>query len=310
MAKNPDDKCASAMGCDGEKCMWSASRHSCQTWCRDHASQWSAKVVQALKSAANPRAPAMLMVDRLSIAGCKGMFIRCGEKNLIEAVPLLVSEPPASLSRADTTDLIVEHLSSSKISEIKLTVTVCGLMGDPPQDVVDSWDSQYSCFDLLEFSRWRGFQKKCISISMYDENKFLFRGPNGAYHQIDGSEAANEIAALMGDKSLKGTRILFSFDVMTTSWDLTSLISACEAFDVKTPGGASLFKSSSGYGGRTFICEPEPGCLSPKSCASGGVHVSLNCGQFVAQWHTMVHMTASFPMMKDGKASFKVVMLW
>jgi hypothetical protein len=115
----------------------------------------------------------------------------------------------------------------------------------------------------------------------------------------------------MSDKTLKGARMMFCFDILTSAWDLKDVVSACEAFDVKTPSGAHLFKCASGYGGRTFVYELGPsGCLVSQSCAGGGVHVSLDCGTFVAQWHTVAHMTASFPLVKDGRVTFKVVMLW
>lgn len=308
-----DERCEKAMGCDGEKCVWSASRHSCQSWCTRHASQWADRVTKAIKCAGDRRSPALLIFDRLSMSGQKGMLVRRGEKQILEVIPRLVDcgDPSGPIPPSEIAEMVTEYLSKSGISTMSLTVTACGLMGNPPQHVVDAWNSQYSCVDLLEFAKWMGYPKKSVSVSAFDANKFMFRDANGTYKQIDEKQACAEITSLMSDHALKGARMMFCFDILTTAWDLKEMVSACEAFDAKTPGGVNLFKNASGYGGRTFIYEPGVACAaSPQSCASGGVHVSLDCGSFVAQWHTVAHMTASFPMVRDGRATFKIVMLW
>jgi hypothetical protein len=172
--------------------------------------------------------------------------------------------------------------------------------------VIDSWNARYECSDLVEFAKWMDYSKKCISVSSYDDNDFVLRDADGKCQRVNVQRAEAEIAALMGDKSLKGTRMTFVFDILTTpSWTSCDVANACEAFDVKTPGGVRLFKSASGYGGRTFVYEPES-----QSCAGGGIHLSLDCCSFVAQWHTVAHMTASFPMTRDARASFRVTMIW
>lgn len=298
------ERCETSMGCGGEKCMWSASHHSCQEWCIHHAAEWAGSVTRAIKSAGDLQSPAMLMVDRLSMAGQKGMFVRCVDKKVVDVLPRLVHDTEAS----NVDQIAADHLSKNKIETISMSVTICGLMGNPPQRVIDAWNSQCTSSDLLEFSKWMGFSKKCVAISLFGGNTFMFRNPDGAYAQLDEKRTTEEIASIMGDKSLKGTRMMFSFEILTSPWNFGDIVDACEAFDVKSPGDVNLFRSASGFGGRTFVYEP--GCLKSQSCVGGGVHVSLDCGEFVAQWHTVAHMTAHFPIMKGGKASFKVIMFW
>jgi hypothetical protein len=260
----------------------------------------------------------MLMIDRLNMSGQRGMFVRSAGKKIEEVIPRLIScagagagdsmeETPSS---DDISEIITDNLSKSEISAMSMSVTVCGLMGNPPQNVVDAWNAQYTCMDLLEFAKWMGFSKKCIAVS-YSDGNFMFRDVNGKYQRVEEGRASSEIANIMSDKSLKGARMIFSFDIATSPWNFRDIVSACEAFDVKTPEGTGIFKCASGYGGRTFMYTPWlSGNLSSQSCVTGGVHVSLDCGKFVAQWHTVAHMTASLPMVKDGRAAFKVVMLW
>lgn len=297
------NRCAGAMGCDGEKCMWAASRSSCQEWCAHHASAWAHQITAAIKAAGDHRFPAMLVVDRFSMVGQRGVFVRCVDGKIADVIPKLVE---GGLSPEDTSEIVTDHLSRSAIGTMSMSVTACGLAGDPPQHVVDAWNAQYSCVDLIEFAKWMGFSKKSVDVSLYDGNRFLFRNANGEYSQVDEARAVSEMAALLSDRSLKGTRMMFSFNILTSAWDLGDIIRTCEALDAKTPGGACLFRSASGYDGRTFVYEPGvSGCP-----AGGGVHVSLDCGMFVAQWHTLAHMSASFPIAKDGRVSFRVVMLW
>jgi hypothetical protein len=296
------------MGCNGEKCIWSATRHSCRDWCRDHATKWADQIVRVAAAATDSKVPAMLLIDRLSIAGEKGMFVR-GGGDVKRLLPRLVTDDPdEAAEKSDVDQMVLEYVSPHRIGGMSLCITACGLLGDPPVDAVSRWENQYTAMDMLEFNKWRGYPKRSISVSHLKGDEFLFRDSDGKFHSVNSAEASKQIAQLMSDKSLCGTRLLMSFDISVLGWSPADAARTCDALCVRDPSGHCVVKSVGGSGGRTCIYEPS----SDSSTAMGsGVHISLDCGDFVAQWHTLGYLEAQFVMGGGRKnALFRAVMTW
>ena len=317
MEEGGGDSCDRKMGCNGERCMWSATRDGCKGWCRFHSKEWANCVIKAIKASSDRESPALLVVDRLNISGEHGLFLRGDGENLKR----LISEKPDDVCESEIANVMREYVSMYGIKKMSLSVTACGLVGNPPDDVVCMWESQHTALDELEFSRWRGYGKRSISVLNTDDGRFLYRNASGEYACVGESEAALHIASIMGDKELKGTKLVFTFNVHTGGWDLDDVKRVCGAMDVKGPGGALLIRSVSGAMGRTFTYKPggtsveggeeDSPCAATTSTMLGGVHVSLDCGNFVAQWHTSVNMEAMFSTSNGGGgAMFRAVMLW
>jgi hypothetical protein len=296
------DKCGTEMGCNGEKCIWSATRRSCRNWCREHANGWASSVIDLVVAAQDDNSPALLVIDRLNIVGQKGMFLRSDQ--FTKVLPRLVGEDCSTPQ--EVTDMVRDYVSPYRLHKMTMIVTAYGLEGSPPDSVVSAWENQYTFSDELEFVQWMGFKKKGISVSYLgdDSGKFLMRSSTGSVHVLDRDTVAAQLGALMSDSTLKGTRLMFTFHASVVGWTLADMIAACDAVDVRMPQCTSV-RSYSGFGGRNFSYGAGGGT------ALGGVHVSLDGGgDCVAQWHTFAHISANFPLGRSRVVSFHVVMLW
>lgn len=309
MNKTPN--CASEMGCTGEKCMWSATNKSCQRWCRKHANLWADGIVKVLTCARNPKMAAMLLIDRLGITGLKNLFLRPSENGALYDIPILVSDPTkdgtSTMSKDETKEIITNQLANGSIEFVAMSVKAYGLTGNPPQDVIDAWETQCTLCDMIDSTQWKGYPKRGISLSLCSNDTFLMKNIGGNYKNISKTEAISAFASIMRDDTLKGTQLMFSFEIVTTPWTYGNMIEVCNVLDMKTPEDTSIINCASGYGVRTFVYKPRSTNESP---AVGGVHLSIDCGDFVAQWHTVTNMAMYFPMTKTGHVYFKVAMLW
>jgi hypothetical protein len=248
--------------------------------------------------------PALMVIDRLNISGNRGIFVRGQAKD----VPRLLCESPDD-DVTETKEMIDEFLSTNTIDTMHLSVAVCGLMGNPPNEIVDEWERMhYVPTKILEFFKRTGYREKGVYVRLVSGH-FRIRESGGFFRDASESDVIHEIVNLMGDRNLKGTHLTFSFDISTQNWSNPEVMEVCDALDLKSPEDVDVSKCASGYGVRTFVYEPVSSQVG--STAMGGVHVSLDCGDFIAQWHTLTHIESTFPMSNAiSKVHFHVIMLW
>lgn len=296
--------CPRKMGGRGQQCPWAATSSGCADWCRGVASEWASRVVRCVRAASDPERPALLAVDRLNATGARGTFLRGGDP---AAVMKLVYG--ASVSPSDIKECNIRYLSPHRLSGVSLNVTACGITSDAPDEVADAWGLQYSPIDLLEFAKWRGYAKRSVAVMHSEGDDFILRDCEGKHSTVKAGEAAAAIAALMSDPSVKGARLMYSFQAATHGFTPREMSAMGASLDVKCPDGRCALQTASGYGGRTFYYDPEIANQNEAATEIGGAHVSLDCGDFVAQWHTLAHLGISLPSRGD-KINFHAVMLW
>ena len=311
------ERCDGAMGCNGERCMWSASKSGCQDWCRYHAVRWAGCVAKAIRAVSDSNMAAMLMVDRLNFdersiapAASRGCFTRGSPADVCELIWDDRGREEGSFAAVAS---FVETLPMrERISSISLRVTACGLTGDPSDEELARWEtSRRSTGDRYRSADGRHAEES-VWIRKFSDDEFLITDRSGVFRRVDEASATAEIADVMSDRRLRGTRMIFSFDVSTVGWTPSDVRAAFAALEIVTPEGRPMIRSASGYGIRTFSYRPDIYGISGSS-ALGGVHVALDCGDFIAQWHTFSHVEVDFPISagsSDPKVAFRITMLW
>jgi hypothetical protein len=250
---------------------------------------------------------AVLTIDRMHMAGGRGMFIR----GTPGAVRRMIAETDPDFGDADAAALD-RFLARATIRDMRLDVTACGLAGDPSDEVVDAWERAVC---LAPLQQAIAPLERCVHVTRgAATGEYRIGDPLDPARTVDAATAAGEIAALMSDRGLKGTRLVFSFAVATAGWAEADVAGMCGALEVKTPDGRDLIRCVSGYGMRTFAYRPDTyGFEGGGSAALGGAHVALDCGGFVADWHTFSRVEIDLPIgsaAADRPISFRVVMLW
>lgn len=300
-----DDRCSRAMGCDGVKCIWDAHGKGCSRWCKAHAQKWVPSVIKALHCAVDGKMPAMFTVDKLLFENKNGAFLR-GDRctdTLRRLMREASSEDPSALE-GDVAETL-KLLSSGRLVVQNAKVTVCGLCGKPPLELVTEWNNQFSHADLLQFVSYKGFSKKVTSvdkISLINGSNadYMVRMPDGRTGYVKEDRAAGILENALADPCMDGTRLIFEFKFAIGDIPPQEMVGICRSFDDKDPSGCDVYKSISGSAGRTHIIEP-------KVCG-GGARFYLDCGEFVAGWHTMASL--AFSTFANGSATGDLVMLW
>ena len=311
MTENESDRCSRAMGCDGVRCIWDASKHKCAGWCKAHAEKWVPSLMAALDNVTDARHPALFTIDKLIFEGKKGAFIR-GTKDNVQR--LVVDQVPSKPFTKEDLESIEEEVSSTRdlLSDGKLNIqiaklTICGLGGNPDEKVLEEWETHFTHIDLLEFTKFKGYAKRVITVERVSTmgmsaNNYMVSMFDGKTEHITRDQASAVVSAALSDPRTKGTRLFFEFKMVIEGMSPQNIGDICSAFDVKDPSEIDMYKSVSGNGGRSYLIEPK--------MSGGGAHLSLDCGSFVVHWHTLAFLLFSLPRVGGGRASVDLVMNW
>lgn len=309
MAQNEGERCSKAMGCDGVRCIWDAGKQKCTKWCRAHARKWVPSLLAALDNVTDPGFPALFTVDKLIFEGKNGAYLRGSKDNLYR---LIVDESPANPFTTEDLKVIDEEVTSTSklVSNGKLTIcnaklTVCGLAGNPSEEILSEWDSQFTYMDILEFTKFKGFHKRVLSVqkaNSEEKERYLTRMFSGVSEDLTRDKVIDLISTAMADPAIKGTRLLFEFKLVIQGMGSRESMDICSTFDVKDPSEVDMYKSVSSNSGRTYLMEPK--------MSGGGAHLSLDCGSFVVHWHTLGFLLFSVPSISGDCASVDLVMHW
>lgn len=321
--------CGEAMGCDGVKCIWEGGRRGCAKWCRAHAAKWIPSLLVAMKCAEDQTAPLAFSVDRLVYDGLRGLYIRSiNGKNKAEVARRLVSDDKDDKGTTEMEDAeLAEMVSAGTVRAVSVTVTACGLYGNPPDSVVSEWESQYTPLDLLEFSKFKGYPKRLVrvgrstnKIQTGKDNEYLVMEPDGVYREGSSKYAHDCILAIMSDPGLKGSRLIFQFNLQISDIPAADNTNACRVLDVPDASGKCSYRSVAGGVSRSYLMRHMTGSNPSSSSKTGpaveedirqgGAHISLDCGKFVAHWHTLAEMSLTIDSVYGTRMTADAVLFW
>lgn len=328
-------KCEASMSCgvgsgDGIKCIWDAGKKGCKKWCRAHADKWVPNLLIALDRFRDDKASMLLTIDKLMFENKRGAFIRGSKQDipklLRDCAQQGVGDPNSKMMATQRTDIepkTIQYTKEDELAiqeEIKATetqlspariefaeakLTVCGLAGNPPEDVVSDWETQFTHMDLLEFCNFRGYPKRVISLNRGASGEYILRYPNGETRSVDKKTAITVIATALSEPYIKGTRLLFEFKLGMGGMDKNESLALMRSLETKDPSGELMFKSVNNSGNRSYMIEPK--------VTGGGAQLSLDCGTFVAHWHTLGYLVLTLPtagLATSNRTSADLVMTW
>lgn len=307
-----------------ETCGWAASRRGCRSWCRRHAGEWASRLVEAIGCASKSSKCVMLTIDRLGASGQRNTFARSVDIGALSRIfKEEVNEGNDDGEETKSKIGVLQRVLATDrpIVAVSASVMACGLKANPPDRIVCEWESQFNPADLLESTKWKGYSKQSVNVLYMEDETPGGRGSYILIDSVDGvqrngktaSEAADAIAALMSNPTLRGTHIVTTFDITIGGWTTQEIERAVSDFDVTCPGLVGI----GGCGGRFYYVDG-----NVQSPMLGGAHVAVDCGSFAAQWHNLGYMEVNFPpspslhlMSSSGRKSnnrvhVRLSMLW
>lgn len=274
------DSCEAKMGDGGAACLWDAVSSGCQQWCRDNSRVWIPKLFEALDKMGTA-APLLLSLDRMTFFGKSGAFLR--------------GDPEVDLSRfmeADEVSGMRQLLSPCVFRCSDVTIYLSTTDGGPGVD----------CMDRFEYAPYGHYYKYLCGVSKAGDNQYSLQKPESGAQTLNREACTEELNRMLAGQ--EGVRLWFKFNFLLTDVPPSVTADLRAAHEENRPDGQPLFKAVSGGMGRTYLYE-----LGSASCASGGTHVLLDCGTFVADWHTLLHMLLTVDAAR-GMVEAEMMMSW
>jgi anthranilate phosphoribosyltransferase len=118
-----------------------------------------------------------------------------------------------------------------------------------------------------------------------------------------GDIASKCLSDLLSDEHLNGTHLAFEFSMRIEGVSQQELGDMLSTLDAEDPSGRAVVKCGTGGDARHYLFD---------SCANvsqGGAHLALDCGSFVAHWHSMASLMLSVQP-AESRVCAHLVMLW
>jgi hypothetical protein len=288
------DRCSKAMSCGGGgeiACAWDGGRKGCSLWCQAHAKEWAPGLLDIISKAQDPSSPMSLVVDMLTSPAdmacpySKGTYLRAADDAQVRS---------KLFQQVDS-----DFVSEGSLSCSSLVVSVCGLLGNPPPEVLDEWENQFTHADILDDIAFEGYAKRITTLAKVDTERWTVDQDKIRVIKTRAEAESIMVNALSPSVSVSGIKLIFQFSI-TISGIQDELASIRQCLDYQE--SQAIIKAASGSLSRYYLFQ------RPASVAQGGIHVSLcrATDKPVCNWHSFGYML----MHVEDSIFVDLTMLW